>query len=647
MEKIFGDFETKSGLDITEVGRQRYLHDPLADIICLAYRIGYTGKTKIWVPGMDLPEFTRHPQDFLHYYFNIQFDAAVQSILGKRYGMKPIPLSNQRDVMALVARYGLHQNLAQAGEDLGCKTLKMPSGKALIKKITQPPFTYTDQEYQEFLKYCANDVDSMIDVISALPTDKLSDYEQENWEMIVRMNQRGVPIDTEAVTQIIKVTNAFLTAQFERLPGLTNGVITKITQTRRIVSWAQSRGVDLPNCQAETIAKLVNSPEGLPDDVFEVLEMRDALGSSAIAKYKKLENLVYRGRIYDNSRYYGTHTGRTAGMGFQMLNLPRAKSKDPEADIKAFHDLSIIERNPVQTAKALIRSMIKAPDGKQICAADYSSIENILLLWLAGEEDGVESFRQGRCQYCEMASYLYNIPYEDIYNGHKAGDDEMSYKRFEGKVIILGCGYQLGANGFMGVAESWGMKVSQEYAEKGVYGFRSKYPKVVKLWKQLHNIVIAAIQSEGTQFVYRGVKAKVITDRNGRPWLRFMLPSERPLFFMEPKIVPGTFGHVPSHMGINPYTKKWCRKKMSPGRVTENAVQAIARDILMFGKRKLEEAGYEILNSVYDEVILEIEDRDHDEQLQDITARMCMTDTWAEGIPLRADGFVGPRYKKM
>jgi DNA polymerase bacteriophage-type len=635
------DFETRSEVDLTKHGRVNYLNGKLADIICMGYKIN-DESTKLWVPGDPLPDFVKEPWEHEFYAFNAQFDFAVWVMLGPKYKFNFMNLSQWTDVMALCGRFTYHQSLAKAGEDLNLEVQKNPRGKALIKLICNPPFNYSHIDLMELHEYCKRDVDTMYEMLNALPASKLSKSEQKHWERIVRKNIYGLPIDVKSAKQIYKVTEAYKEEQNQLLPDLTNGEVTKATQNQRIVKWLKAKGLITPNLQADTVIKLLNRLD-LPDDVRTVLELRQELGRSSTAKYLKIIELEHKNRIHDNVRYYGANTGRDSGMGFQLYNLPRSKvgeESETEADelIQSFFDLSIIEKNPVKTAKELVRAMIKAPKGKLICAVDFTGIENRGLAWLSQDEKTLQLFEDGLDQYIDMAVDLYKIPYGDI----------DSQQRYFGKQLVLGCGYGLGWNGFVAYAEARDLLVTPEQAQVAVNAWRTKYHKTVRLWYKCKDAAINAITYPGTSFNASYAKYKVVSDRNKTRWLQLTLPSGRNMYYNKPLIKEGKFGPEPSAFGINPYTKKWMRLSIIPGRLVENIVQAMSRDILFHGEEALEKKGYTIVGSVYDEVIMEVpEDCDKKATLKDIYDTICEGPIWAKGLPLGAEGFIEKRYRKM
>jgi len=639
MSLIGIDFETKSEVDLNKHGRKKYLAGKEADIICMGYKID-DEPTQLWVPGEPLPAFigTREYLKHQFYAFNAQFDMGVWGILGKKYSFPVIYSYMWIDVMAICGRFTYHQSLAQAGEDIGLKIKKNPRGKALIKLICCPPFIYTHADLMELHEYCKRDVDSMHEMLQALPASALSSKEQEIWELTVLINNHGLPVDINAAKQILGVTDAYKEDQNELLPELTDGKVTKATQAARITKWLRAKGITTPNLQAAIVEKLLKRLD-LSGNVKTVLQLRQELGKSSTAKYLKITELEHKGRIYDNLRYYGANTGRWSGMGFQLHNLPRSKVKDAEPIIKSFMDLSVIENDPINAAKSIVRGMVCAPKGKMLCAADYIGIENRGLAWVAEDHKTLELFKQGLDQYIDMASFLYKVPYEEV----------TSEQRYTGKQLVLGCGYGLGWKGFIGYMEKAGVSITNETALFAVNAWRTKYHKVVKLWYKCKdasiNAISNAISNPGTKFKVSNCVFRLVHDRNKTQWLQLTLPSGRNLYYNKPMIQEGKFGLETSAMGINPYSKKWMRLAIIPGRFVENIVQALSRDILAQGKINLYRAGFKIIGSIHDEVLLEV--NEDDDCLDDVCKLMCDMPKWAKGLPLAAEGMIEKRYRKM
>lgn len=683
MEKIrvVMDYETRSEVDLLKHGRVRYATDPSADILMMSYHYDMPGyKTEIWLPGDELPEFAKKPKDFEIVAHGAEFEWIITNRVGvKRYGFAPTTFENYNCTMALCGRYGLPQALEKVGEVLKLTAQKNPEGKLLIKLFCTPIQRFglgpdgkilesLIPKWLRFIQYCKEDTDAELELLHTLPADHLSETERWAWLHSCAVNARGIPVDAPAVKTIRRLSEAYREAHFELLPELTDNAITRITQTQRIVKYVNQQlektprvqrliaecrtpaeevemralmgeqYLLMPNCQSATVEEMLQRDD-LPDDVLMLLEMRAAIGLSSVGKYVRFEDMEYEGRVFDNLRYYGAHTGRWTGGGVQLLNLPRAAVDDPESEIQKYYDGTIVDENPVKSARALIRPMIKARPGYMIAAADYSAIEYVVLEWFAGDQLKLDRFAAGFDQYIDQACGMYGIKYEAATSEQRRG----------GKVVVLGCGYGQGARKLMITADKqFGIKLTFEESDFLVKGYRTIHKPVVNMWYRLKDAALNAIQQPGVEFATHKVKFKVVRDRVKTPWLMMTLPTGRSMYYNRPYIDEDQYGYIPCHWGFHQVSKNWIRMKLIPGRITENVVQATARDILVYGMQMIEKhMGPRIIWSVYDEVVCEIEDRDHEAQLKQLCDCMCMSEPWAKGIPLMADGFVGPRYKKM
>lgn len=634
------DFETRSEVDILIEGGMRYHTHPSTDILVLGYKVD-DEPLKFWYPGQALPSCFRDEHTI--YAFNFAFELGIWNNVGvRKYGWPELKAEQMQDVQALCARYGMPQNLKEAARVLKVPTQKDDIGKRLIKLFCTPPYgrdstgkllPQLQEQWRLFILYNKHDVEATYQILKALPGEHLSETENKIWLLNHKINVRGIPVAVDEAKQILRVTEAFLDEHNQRLPSLTNGKVSKITQVKRIKDWMASKGYEVESLMADELQKWLQRDD-LPDEVTEVLEIRAGMGLSSLGKYKRILNEEYHGRMYYNSRYYGAHTGRITGMGLQLLNLPRASVQDPEAEIGKFFDLSILYDNPVLSARALVRPMVKASPGNVIIAADYSSIEYILLMYLCEDEAAVKRFADGLDQYKDLASHMYHVPYNEINKN----------QRQMGKMGILGCGYGLGAEGFIRYADKWGVKLDFKTANETVQGFRGMYKNTPLMWRRANECAINACEFPGRTFETNRTTFKVVYDRNKRKWLALGLPSGRTMYYYEPAIEDGKFGPNVTSWSVNQTTKTWCKKFMSPGKWTENIVQALGRDLLYYGKFKLEEAGYPIIFSVYDEVVAEVDEKRAD--LKEFEELMSSVPEWAKGLPLRADGYINNRYKK-
>jgi DNA polymerase len=396
------------------------------------------------------------------------------------------------------------------------------------------------------------------------------------------MNNHGIPVDVPSVKQIRKVSEQYREEQNEKLPDLTVGKVTKITQVKRIKDYCNTFGLGIDSLNASALEQLLQ--EELPGNVTQVLEMRAALGLSSLGKYVRMEDMHVNGRIYDNQRYYGALTGRYTGSGVQLLNLPRAQiggaaSTEEERvalvedEIVKYHDGRILSGNPIKSARALIRPMIKAEPGQIFCAADYSSIEYVVLEWFAGNTEALERFDNGFDPYIDLASVLSGKPYEEI--GKK---DPL---RQLGKIGILGSGYGSGPKTIKNIAKlQYGVELSDTESQQLTASYRSLHHKVAKMWYDLMNAAVQAVMYKGRELALYKVVFKTVKDKTGTHWLTVTLPSGRKLFYMNPFVEPGQYGPQLNFYGVVPFSKKWGVNTIIPGRLTENIVQAAARDLL-------------------------------------------------------------------
>jgi DNA polymerase len=326
-----------------------------------------------------------------------------------------------------------------------------------------------------------------------------------------------------------------------------------------------------------------------------------------------------------------------------MHNFPRSKINAAQAD-KLLADFRNHD-DPVGVAKSLVRSSICAPTGYKLIVTDYSSIENRVLAWIAGDEETLQKFRDGLDQYKDMAVDRYHVKYEDV-------TEDM---RQMGKVIILGCGYGMGWETFVATAKKqFKMIVTKDDAKLAVKAYRDKYSLVKDLWKNLKEAAARCVITG--EKVTCGLITFGIFRKNGIKWLAMVLPSGKAIYYMEPRIeyhhIPKfeEMGKVPTivHLGLHPYSKKWTKLKLIPGRITENAVQGTAREIMGHGMlnvyKKMPEVS--LIGTVHDEALGIIKDEWINENTQKRFDDLLCDVSWAKACPIAAKGFIDRRYRK-
>jgi DNA polymerase len=287
---------------------------------------------------------------------------------------------------------------------------------------------------------------------------------------------------------------------------------------------------------------------------------------------------------------------------------------------------------------SLVRSAIKAPDGKTFVDVDFSSIENRVGVWLAGQNDKVELFRKGLDEYKVFASTsLYRVPYEEVTKD----------QRQVAKSAVLGAMFGQGAKGLVKYAEGMGVTLSEGQAKNAVDGYRNSYAKVKELWAQCEGAAIQAVENPGNPF--RAGARIVMKAAKNALWMQ--LPSGRLICWQRPELELVTTPWGQQKFGVtvhsqNTFTRQWSRNQIIGSSIFQSAVQGTARDCLAFAMLNLEKAGYDVINCIHDEVLLLVEEQSGESAMVDVINIMTTPPSWAPEFPLAAEGWYGKRYRK-
>lgn len=231
---------------------------------------------------------------------------------------------------------------------------------------------------------------------------------------------------------------------------------------------------------------------------------------------------------------------------------------------------------------------------------------------------------------------MFGIPIEKI----KKGNPEYELRQ-KGKVAELALGYQGGSGALiqMGALDKG---IKEEELTEIVQRWRHSNKRIVDLWHTIQNCAINCIKTGQTQVMQKNIVFGMKNDN-----LIITLPSKRQLFYIKPKLEINKFGsEALNYMGQNQTTKKWERIPTYGGKLTENIIQAIARDCLAEAIKNLVKSGFKVLFHIHDECICEVPKNDSRFTLENAIEIMCQIPKWAEGLPLNADGFTSDYYKK-
>jgi len=640
------DFETRSKANLPDVGLDIYANDPTTEVLCIAFG---TQPSNVVVSQPNPPINIGHSLDFHELIehvrqggkiqaWNAMFEYAIWNcVCVPKYGWPPLKLEQCIDSMAIAAANNVPQSLDEAGTFMDAAHKKDAIGARLIQKLCKPNRKGEYEDDPELLaqlfKYCAQDVRTEMAIASLLRP--LTVGEQRIWELTQRINLRGVPVDPNELQNAVKAVGeaqASIDAECVSLTGF------KPSERAKLLDWINQKipHAPMPDLTAETVEKMLQC------NIFPVikraLELRQEGSQTSVAKYAKMLEIQREGRIRNTLVYHGASTGRWASRGgLNLQNIARPTLSDEQIE-QAIPEVFGRGSGTMLQLSSLVRSSIKAPDSKTFVDVDFSSIENRVGVWLAGQNDKVELFRKGLDEYKVFASEsLYRVNYEDVTKD----------QRQIAKSAVLGAMFGQGAKGLVKYAEGMGVKLSDLQAKNAVDNYRSSYVKVKNLWALCETAAIDAVQNPGTAFA-AGQKIKMKVAKQAL-WMQ--LPSGRLICWQRPELELLTTPWGSQKVGVvvhsqNTYTRQWSRNPLIGSSIFQSAVQGTARDFLAFAMIALEGAGYEIINSIHDEVLLLVEEQSAESSLEDVVRIMTTPPAWAPDFPLAAEGWHGKRYRK-
>lgn len=681
------DFETRSTVDLRKAGAWRYAEDPSTEVMCLALKVDdkepvlyfpghFYNKVCEWQGAHDKPDALDNAPSLPSLPFKIIHDVAVEdlirnadiieahnaeferaiwfNVMHKRHGFKDLPPEKVRCSAAKAAMHSLPRDLYSAGIALGVKVQKDMDGRRLMLKMCKPRaprkeelkqmklegreneilWHETPEQIVRLAAYCASDVDSEHE-LSRLLRD-LPPKEQSVWRLDQTINQRGVFVDRAGVEAAINFIGAHENRLLQDMGEVCPWSPTQVVAVR---DWLATRGVETESLDKNAVAALLARAD-LPQDARLVLATRQSLSKSSTAKYEAMAACVCGDdRIRGLHMYHGAGTGRWSGKLVQTQNLPRGKWKDvgPAIDLIMEGDLDAAEMlygDPMDLASSCLRSMLMARPGCDLLCADFSGIEARALAFLAHDTALLEVFRSGQDVYKVAAQDVFDVPKDQISKD----------QRQIGKVVILACGYQGHVGAFQSMAEVYGVTVSDERAAEIVNAWRDNNKAIVRFWYDLEDAAKTAVQRPGVL-----VKCGPIAYQVRQGFLVCRLPSGRFLFYPRPymaekKTPSGSMKMQIHYWGVDTYTRQWGPQSTYGGKLTENVVQAFCADLLREAMLRVEESGYPIVMHVHDEIVSEVPEGFG--SLEDFENLMSEAPSWADGMPISAEGWRGKRYRK-
>jgi DNA polymerase len=272
-----------------------------------------------------------------------------------------------------------------------------------------------------------------------------------------------------------------------------------------------------------------------------------------------------------------------------------------------------------------------------LLVGDYAQIEARAVAWLAGQDDLTAAFASGQDVYCDMAGAIWNRP---VKKGDKIDGIDA---RFVGKTAVLGCGFGMGAAKFQRqLDEQFGVTVSEEFSQKVINAYRSKYAQIPQLWNQLEGAFRYAIRINAKRLTHPKLRGLALGVRqmSGRKFAYVTLPSGRDMLYYDPKV---SSDNRLSYIGRNIYAGgRWERVETYGGKLTENVVQALSRDVMAEALLRLDRAGFPLVLTVHDEAVAEC----GEERLAEFEALMSQRPLWAPDLPVAVECGAMERYRK-
>jgi len=634
------DIETYSDVDLSKSGVYPYAESDNFEILFFGYSVdGHPPQVIDLANGEQLPNdiiAALTDPNVIKTAYNAMFERiCISKHLGLPKGTYLDP-TQWHCTMVWAATLGLPMSLAGVGAVLGLDKQKMSEGKDLIKFFCIPdkdgnrhhPKVHPGK-WELFKSYNCRDVEVEIAIQQRLAKYPVPDFVWNEYHLDQQINDRGIGVDMELVRHAITINEDIkneITAEIQALTMLDNP-----NSVQQMKEWLAENGMETESLGKQAVKELL---ETAPPELAKVLSLRQQLAKSSVKKYDAmLSSHCIDDRIRGMFQFYGANrSGRFSGRLVQLQNLYR--NSMPHLDtardlIKAddIETLDLLFGDIPDVLSQLIRTALvpKAPY-KRFIVADFTSIEGVVLSWLAGEQWRLDVFKNGGDIYCISASKIFGVPVvKHGINGHL---------RQKGKIAELACGYggSVGAMKAMGAQE---MGLSDDEIQQIVTDWRDASPNIVKLWWDVDRAVKKCIK-EKTE---ANVKGLHIFCESG--FLFIELPSGRRLAYVKPKIGENKFGgESVTYMGVGEQ-KKWERIESYGPKFVENIIQGIARDILLHAMMNLRD--YRIVAHVHDEVIIEATD---DITVDEIVQKMCITPRWARGLTLRADGYECEFYMK-
>ncbi len=643
IKSLYCDIETYSLLDLTKSGVYKYSESPDFEILLFGFSAdGGPVQVIDLSSGEKLPQEIREAltdENVMKWAHNAQFERICLS----RYLGTWLEPNSWRCTMIWAAYLGLPLSLEGAAVVTGAEKQKLAEGKDLIRFFCIPckPTKANDgrtrnlakhalDKWEKFKVYNARDVEVEMAIAEKLVKYPMPEVEWQNYILDQQINDRGILLDMTLVRKAIECDQIYRATHImeaQELTGLTNP-----NSTQQLKAWLTENGLTVESLSKAAVTDLLTEADG---DTKQALILRQELAKSSVRKYTAMQNAVCAdGRARGLLQFYGANrSGRYSGRLVQIQNLPQNHLPDLEQARQLirsgkFDEVEMLYDSVPMVLSELIRTAFIPKDGCRFYVADFSAIEARIIAWLAGEKWRMDVFASHGKIYEASASKMFHVPIEEI--------TKTSLLRQKGKISELAIGYG-GSVGALTAMGALSMGVQEEELLPLVKAWRSANPNIVRFWWAVGSAAIKAVE-ERTETVTHGIR---FISQSGILFIRLL--SGRRLAYVKPRIEKSHFERdTVTYEGVGE-SKKWQRIESYGPKFVENIVQATARDILTDAMSRLNDHGYKIVMHCHDEVVIEASP---ETSLDDICTIMAETPVWANGLILRAEGFVCNYYKK-
>ncbi|NBJ95276.1 DNA polymerase [Parablautia muri] len=642
---LAADIESFSDVDLVKCGVYAYADSPAFEILLFAYSFD-GGETQI----IDLAQGEKLPAEVEEAIFDVSVTKTAynanfeRTCLSKHFG-RYIPPESWHCSAVQAAMLALPRSLEDVGRVLGLDEQKMKEGKELIRYFCVPckPTKanggrirnlprHAPEKWELFKTYCKRDVDVEKSIRRKLHNFPIPESEMELYRLDQRINDRGVLVDMGLVRNAVSCEHLHkevVTKRAYELTGLENP-----NSVAQLKGWLGDMGMEAESLSKKAVAEMIAETDG---EVEELLRLRLLMAKTSVKKYEAMERSVCSdGRVHGMLMFCGANrTARWSGKIVQIQNLPKNYLPDLELArdlVKQgrFEDIELLYDSTPNVLSELIRTAFIPKPGCRFVVADFSAIEARVLAWLSGEQWRLDVFTSHGKIYEASASSMFHVPMEEI--------TKTSPLRQKGKLAELGLGFG-GAAGALISMGALDMGLTEEELPPLVAAWRKANPHITQFWWDVDAAAIKAVREKQKTKV-----GKIIFEYKSGI-LFITLPSGRKLSYVKPRMAVNKFGRDGlTYEGISE-NKKWSRIETYGPKLVENIVQGTARDLLAEAMLRVEEKGYPIVMHCHDEIIAEMPEGTG--SVDEMCEVMAVQPEWAEGLPLRADGYQCSFYQKM